>query len=80
MLDLNQLIAKQNDGNLALSTLGEDESVILQNYGYMATKALIQEAHKRGETVDNLVLNCFRNGICLGLGLQVFNGKIEERR
>ena len=79
MLDLNQLIAKQNEGNHLLSALTEDETVILQNYGYLCMDAVIKEGAKRSDSVDNLILNAYRNGVCLGLGLQIVNGCIQER-
>ena len=79
MLDLNQLIAKQNEGNQLLSGLNEDETAVLQNYGYLCMDAVIKEGARRSDSVDNLILNAYRNGICLGLGLQVVNGIIEER-
>ena len=79
MLDLNQLITKQNEGNRLLDTLQAKESVILQNYGLMAAQALTEEARTRHETVTNLILNAFRNGICLGLGIQIAQGEIQKR-
>lgn len=79
MLDLNHLIAEQNEGNQQLTTLTEDETVILQNYVYFAMNTIIEEGARRKDSMDNLILNGFRNGICLGLGLQVVNGEIQER-
>ena len=80
MLDLNQLIAKQNEGNQLLSTLTGDEEMILQNYGYFCMQAVIKEGARRQDSTDNLILNAFRSGICLGTGIQVVNGEIQERR
>ena len=80
MLDLNELIAEQNAGNELLATLGENESAILENYGLLAVQGLIEMASTRKETAHNLVLNAFRNGICLGLGIQVADGEIQKRR
>ena len=80
MLDLNHLIAKQNEGNQLLTALTEDEMVILQNYSYLAMTTIIEEGVRRKDSIDNLILNAYRNGICLGLGIQVVNGSIEERR
>ena len=79
MLDLNQLIAKQNEGNQLLSGLTEDEAAILQNYGYLCMQGIIDETARRNDSVDNLILNTYRNGICLGLGLEIANGCIQER-
>ena len=79
MLDLNQLIQKQNEGNQALSSLNENEAAIMQNFGYFAMDAIITKGAKQNDSVDNLILNAYRNGICLGLGLQVVNGCIQER-
>lgn len=78
MLDLNALIQKQKEGNQLLAGLQEDETVILQNYALLAARGILQA--KRGESVTNLVLNAFRNGICLGLGLEATAGQIQERR
>ena len=80
MLDLNQLIAKQNEGNQLRTPLSEGEEVILQNYGYFCMQAVIEEGARRDDSVDNLILNAYRNGICLGLGLQIVNRGVEERR
>lgn len=80
MLDLNELIAKQSAGNELLVTLLENESVILENYGLLAVQGLMKDAGIRKETYFNLTLNAFRNGICLGLGIEVDNGVIQERR
>lgn len=80
MLNLNELIAEQNAGNELLATLQENESAILENYGVLALQGLIEMASTRKETAQNLVLNAFRNGICLGLGIQVAGGEIQKRR
>lgn len=78
MLDLNELIRKQEQGNQQLASLTEDETVIIQSYALLAARGIVQA--KRGESVTNLVINAFRNGICLGLGLEVGAGQIRERR
>jgi hypothetical protein len=78
MLDLNELIRKQEQGNQLLASLTEDETVILQNYALLAARGILRA--RKDESATNLVINAFRNGVCLGLGLEARAGQIHERR
>ena len=79
MLDLNQLIEKQNQGNLSLATLSENEETIMQNYCVMSAQGILGMTGRKGEPLENAVLNAFRNGICLGLAIDVDKGQIKGR-
>jgi hypothetical protein len=79
MLDLNALLKKQKEGDRLVASLTPDESIILQNYCLLSAQGLIQAGLKRQESTNNIIINAFRNGICLGLGLEVRQGQVLER-
>jgi len=79
MLDLNALMKQQKEGNQILTTLTEEEEFILQNYALMAAQGLIQVGGGKKESTTNIVINAFRFGLCLGLELDISQGKVKER-
>lgn len=79
MLDLNVLIKKQNEGNQILTTLGENEEYIMQNYALLATMKLLETGVQAKFDITKIILNAFRNGICLGLVLEISEGEVKER-
>ena len=79
MLNLETLLRKQTEGDHLVSTLTPKEATILQNFALMAAQGLIQAGLKRQESTNNIIINAFRNGICLRLGLEVREGQVVER-
>ncbi len=79
MLDLHQLIKLQKNGNQLINTLGHDDMVIMQNYCLLAARGLLKEGAGTNQSTTNIVLNAFRNGIALGLGVKVAGGQVQER-
>lgn len=79
MLDLNALMKQQKEGNQILTTLSEDEEFILQNYALMAAQGLLQTGAQTKQSATNVVINAFRFGLCLGLELDISQGKVKER-
>jgi hypothetical protein len=79
MLDLNALLKKQKEGSQIIATLTPSETVILQNYGLLASRSVIQAGQKSGQPTTSIILNAFLSGICLGLALEIRQGQVLER-
>ncbi len=79
MLNLETLLRKQTEGDHLVSTLTPQETAILQNFALMSAQALAKAGREHNQSTNNIILNAFRNGICLGLGLEVREGQVLER-
>jgi hypothetical protein len=76
MIDFNEMIRRQQQGETQISTLQEDEKVVLQHYCSLATEAVLSTGVKRNSSVDEVVINAYKSGIALGLQLKVENGEV----
>ena len=79
MIDFEEMRRRQDEGLNSIGTLEADEKEILQHYCSLATEALLRLGVKRKAPVDEVVLNAYKNGIALGLRLQVTQGEILGR-
>ena len=79
MIDLKELIRIQGAGDKLLGTLTHDDMVIMQNYCLLSAQGLLKAGHGANQSTTNIVLNAYRNGICLGLGLKVSSGQVQGR-
>lgn len=79
VLGLQQLIDAQKRGEQLLTSLTDDEKVIIQNYCYAAAGGLMQLGAQNKAHVNEIVMNAFRNGIALGSQISISNGEIARR-
>jgi hypothetical protein len=79
MLDLNGLVSKQKEGDRLLQTLTHDEEVVLQNYCLAAAQAVTKAGMAAQQTTNNIILNAFRTGLALGLGIDIAASKVRPR-
>jgi hypothetical protein len=62
-----------------MATLGHDEEVVLQNYCLAAAQAVTKAGMAAQQTTNNIILNAFRTGMALGLGIDVAANKVRPR-
>jgi len=70
---------RQEEGLNTIGTLEAEEKEVLQHYCSLATEALLRLGVKRKAPVDEVVLNAYKNGIALGLRLEVTQGEVQGR-
>lgn len=77
MIDLNEMVQRQQYGAELLNQLQEDEKTILQHYCSMSAEALLQVGADRKAPVNEVIINAMKNGIALGLKLNIQNGEVK---
>ena len=77
MIDFQEMTRRQQEGLKQIDTLQGDESDILKHYCSLATEALLKLGVRRKAPVDEVVLNAYKNGIALGLKLQIKGGELK---
>ena len=70
---------RQEEGLNSIGMLEADEKAVLQHYCSLATEALLRLGVKRKAPVEEVVVNAYKNGIALGLRLQVTQGEVQGR-
>jgi len=80
MLDVNALMERQKHGEQVIASLPHDELVILQNFAVLAARALRATGQHANQSTANTVLNAYRAGIALGLGLDIAGGSLRARK
>ena len=79
MIDFDDMKRRQEEGSNLVDSLEEDESMVLRHYCSLATEALIKMGVQRESSTDQVVINALKNGIALGLRLQVSKGELQGR-
>jgi len=79
MIDFDDMKRRQEEGQKLVDSLQEDESMVLRHYCSLATEALMKIGGQRESPVDQVVINALKNGIALGLRLQVAEGELQGR-
>ncbi len=79
MLDFNVLLAKQREGICLLATLSPKETGSLQTFTLLTVQELTKAGRQANQSTSNIILNAFRNGLCLRLGLKIRQGEVLER-
>lgn len=77
MIDLNEMITRQQNGSALIEQLAEDEKAILQHYCSLSAEGLLELGKKRNAPLNEIVINGIRTGIALGLQLIVENGEVR---
>ena len=79
MIDFEDMKRRQEEGLKLVDSLQEDELMVLRHYCSLSTEALMQLGSQRKSSTDQVVINALKNGIALGLCLQVSKGEIQGR-
>ncbi len=79
MIDFQDMKTRHQDGLKLLDSLQEDETAVLRHYCSLATEALMKIGAQRQAPVDQMIINAFKQGIALGLRLQVTDGELQGR-
>lgn len=79
MIDFQDMVNRQQGGEKEITSLREDEKTVLQHYCSLAAEALLKTGAQRDATIEEVVINAFRNGVGLGLGLRIVNGEVQGR-
>ena len=79
MIDFEDMKRRQEEGLKLVDSLQEDEVAVLRHYCSLSTEALMKLGTQRQSPVDQMVINSLKNGIALGLRLQVVSGEVKGR-
>jgi len=79
MIDFDDMKRRQEEGLRQVDSLQEEESVVLRHYCSLATEALMKMGAQRQSSTDQVVINALKNGIALGLRLDVTKGELWGR-
>jgi hypothetical protein len=77
LIDLKEMIQRQQLGVQLIEQLVPDEKAVLQHYCSMAAEGLIDLAKKRNAPTNELVINAMKNGVALGLLLIFEDGQVK---
>ena len=79
MIDFEDMKRRQEEGLNLVDSLQKDESMVLRHYCSLATEALMKMGAQRQSSTDQVEINALKNGIALGLRLQVTKGELQGR-
>jgi len=77
MIDLKEMIKRQQNGAMLIESLQTDEKAILQHFCSLSAEGLLDLGKQRNAPVNEIIINAMRNGIALGLQLMVENGEVS---
>jgi len=77
MIDLNEMIKRQQNGSALIEQLDTDEKEILQHFCSLAAEGLLELGANRKASMNEIIINAMKNGIALGLQLMVENGEVK---
>ena len=77
MIDLKDMIQRQQNGAMLIENLQPDEKEILQHYCSLSAQGLLDMGKQRGATINEIIINAMRNGIALGLQLMIENREVK---
>jgi len=77
LIDLKEMIKRQQNGAMLIESLQTDEKAILQHFCSLSAEGLLDLGKQRNAPVNEIIINAMRNGIALGLQLMVENGEVK---
>jgi len=77
MIDLNEMVKRQQNGSLLIEQLIPDEKAILQHFCSLSAEGLMELGEKRNAPVNEILVNAMKNGIALGLQLDIRDGEVK---
>ena len=79
MIDFQKLLKEQQLGDKQLAELTEQEKTVLSHYCWLSADGLLKLGAQKKASVNDIVMNAFRNGIALGLRVSIVNKEVKER-
>ena len=79
MIDAKDMATRHLQGIKQIGSLEGQELLALQIYCQMFASKTMDEGLHRGAPVEDLMINALRDGIALGLRLQITEGEILGR-
>ena len=77
MIDLNEMVKRQQNGSLLIEQLIPDEKAILQHFCSLSAEGLMELGEKRNAPVNEILVNAMKNGIALGLQLDIRDVEVQ---
>ena len=77
MIDLKEMIKRQQNGAMLIENLQPDEKSILQHFCSLSAEVLLDLGKQRTAPANKIIINAMRNGIALGLQLMIENGEVK---
>ena len=77
MIDLNEMIKRQQNGSMLIQNLNQDEKEILQHFCSLSAEGLLELGKQRNAPLNEIVINALKNGIALGLQLDIRDGEVK---
>ncbi len=79
MIDAEEMVRRQQKGMEQVESLKDLERDVLRHYCSYAAEAMMKIAARTKVPVGKLVINALRNGIALGLQLDITGGEVQGR-
>jgi len=77
VIDLQDMIQRQQNGAALIEHLNPDEKAILKHFCSVSAEGLLKLGQSRKAPVNEILINAMRNGIALGLQLMIENGEVK---
>jgi len=77
MIDLKEMIQRQQNGAALIQNLNQDEREILQHFCSLSSEGLLELGKQRNAPINEILINAMKNGIALGLQLMIENGEVK---
>jgi len=77
MIDLNEMIKRQQNGAALIENLNQDEKAILQHFCSLSAEGLMELGEKRNAPVNEIIINAMKNGLAMGLQLMIEDGEVK---
>jgi len=77
MIDLNEMIKRQQNGGALIENLNQDEKAILQHFCSLSAEGLLDLGKQRNAPVNEIIVNAMKNGLALGLQLMIEDGEVK---
>lgn len=77
MIDYKEMLKRQQQGIALLESLQQDEKDIIKHYCSLSSDAVLELAKSRQAPVAEALINTFKNGLALGLQLNIVNGEVK---
>lgn len=79
MIDAQDMATRHQKGLQQIGSLEDQELLALQLYCQAFSKKTIDEGNHRGAPVEVLMINAVKDGIALGLCIQITGGELHGR-
>lgn len=77
MIDYQEMLKRQQQGIIILESLQKDEKEIIKHYCSLAADAVLELSRSRKAPISESIINAYKNGLALGLQLNIDNGEVK---